>query len=153
MKKVLFSVFVVFPFINLINPQMAPVIQEPMTDSASIEKTALDYVEGFYNNDPVRVAAAVHPELVKRIIYKDAAGNAMIQNMGASSLIFAARMNKKNDPDPTVPFKATVSIYDIFNDNATIKIVTNKFKFIDYAQLAKVDGNWKIVNVLWAFLK
>jgi hypothetical protein len=153
MKKILFSVFVVFPFINLISPQTASVIQEPISDSTSIEKTALDYVEGFYNNDPVRVTAAVHPELIKRIIYKDAAGNAMIQNMGASSLIFAARMNKKNDPDPSVPFKATITIYDIFNDNATIKIVTNKFKFIDYAQLAKVDGNWKIINVLWAMTK
>jgi putative lumazine-binding protein len=90
--------------------------------------------------------------LVKRIIYKDQNGNA-IQDMSASMLEFAARKNKKNDPDPSVPFKADVIIYDIFNDNATIKILTNKFRFIDYAQLAKVDGNWKIINVLWAFTK
>jgi len=128
----------------------APANQNSKADSVAIEKTANNYVEGFFNGDATRVGSAVHPELVKRIIYKDNTGNAMIQNMGASGLIFAAIKHKKADPNPSEPFKATVTIYDIFNETATVKIVTNKFDFIDYAQMAKIGGEWKIVNVLWA---
>ncbi len=128
----------------------APANQNSKADSVAIEKTANNYVEGFFNGDATRVTTAVHPELVKRIIYKDNTGNAMIQDMGASGLVFAAVKHKKADPNPAEPFKATVTIYDIFNETATVKIVTNKFDFIDYAQMAKIAGEWKIINVLWA---
>ncbi len=117
-------------------------------DSTAIKKAAQDYVEGYFNGDAKRIAEAVDPELVKRIVYKDSSGDA-IQDMGATMLMLAASKRKKSDPEPSVPFTATVIIYDIYNDNATIKITTNKFKFIDYAQLAKVNGSWKIINVLW----
>ncbi len=127
-----------------------PANQNLKADSVAIEKTANNYVEGFFNGDATRVSTAVHPELVKRIIYKDNTGNGMIQNMGASGLIFAAVKHKKTDPNPSEPFKATVTIYDIFNEMATVKIATNKFDFIDYAQMAKIGGEWKIINVLWA---
>ena len=152
MKTIFFSLFAAFLLINSGYAQTAPANQDLSADSAAIKKAALDYVGGFFNSDSKSVAQAVDPELVKRIVYKDPSGDG-IQNMGASMLILAAGKNKKNDPDPSVPFKATVTIYDIYNDNATIKIVTNKFKFIDYAQLAKVNGSWKIINVLWALTK
>jgi hypothetical protein len=146
MKTILFSLFGAFLLINSGYAQTVPANQ---TDSTAIKKAAIDYVGGVFNGDSKSVAGAVDPELVKRIVYKDPSGDA-IQNMGASMLILATVKNKKNDPDPSVPFKATVTIYDIYNDIATIKIVSNKFKFIDYAQLAKVNGSWKIINVLWA---
>jgi len=46
---------------------------------------------------------------------------------------------------------ADVTIYDIYNKVATVKVVTNKFRFIDYLHLGKFNGEWKIVNVLWEF--
>ena len=63
-------------------------------------------------------------------------------------LVLGAKRNKK--PEPGAGFKADISIYDIFKNTALAKVETNKFSFIDYAQLAKINGEWKIINVLWA---
>jgi len=37
-------------------------------DNASIKKTALDYIEGWYAGDAARMERALHPELAKRMI-------------------------------------------------------------------------------------
>jgi hypothetical protein len=55
-------------------------------DSAAIRSTALDYVEGWYEGNPQRMARAVHPELVKRIVVSDTATRqSVLENMGPSS--------------------------------------------------------------------
>jgi hypothetical protein len=148
MKIILLSLMAIPFLINSGYAQVVAANKDLSADSAAIKKAALDYVGGYFNGDAKRIGQAVDPELVKRIVYKDSSGDA-IQDMGATMLMLAATKRKKNDPEPSTPFTATVTIYDIYNDNATIKIVTNKFKFIDYAQLAKVNGSWKIINVLW----
>ena len=119
-----------------------------MNDSAAIRQTLLDYVEGFYNADWQRVSKAVHPELVKRIIMQDSSGMSAINTQGATLLILSAKRSKKPEGGPT--FSADIFIYDIYRNVAQAKVVTNKFPFIDYAQLAKINGEWKIINVLWA---
>jgi hypothetical protein len=61
-------------------------------DSAGIRTAALDYAEGWYTGDGDRMARAVHPELVKRILVTDTAtGRAFVQTMGASALVNGAR--------------------------------------------------------------
>jgi putative lumazine-binding protein len=122
------------------------------TDSSAIKEAALNYVEGYYNADWQRVSKAVSPELAKRIIIKDTLGNFMVRNMGASELIFSTKHNKNsNILNPDKPFQGQVIIYDIQGKIATAKVVTNKFKFIDYVHAGKIDGEWKIINVLWDF--
>jgi hypothetical protein len=107
-------------------------------------------LKAFSAADGARVAKAVHPELAKRIVSTDVSGNVGVQYMSASSLIFGAKRNI-NQVKGEGPFKAKVIIYDVAQNIATIKITTNKFPFFDYCQLAKIDGQWKIINVLWAF--
>ena len=138
MKKSIIGVLLLFSLCG--NAQSA--------DSIAIRQTMLDYVEGYFNADWQRVSKAVHPELVKRIMVTDSSGQTAVNNQGASMLILGAKRNKK--PDTSVPFKAEVYIYDIFKNTAVAKIETNKFQFIDYAQLVKIGGEWKILNVLWA---
>jgi hypothetical protein len=121
-------------------------------DSTLIRQASIDYVEGYYTADVQRVERAVSPELVKRIVFTDEKGNSMINNMGASGLIFAAAKNTNpNAPKNDEPFHAEVLIFNITKDMATVMIKTNKFKFVDYAHLAKINGKWKIINVLWQF--
>jgi len=120
-------------------------------DSKLIKQAATNYVQGFYMADRQMIAKALSPELSKKIIIKDSTGDA-VQNMGYSLLVFSAGKNKNtNGLNPNEPFKADVTIYDVGVNIATVKIVTNKFRFIDYAQLARINGEWKIVNVLWEF--
>jgi hypothetical protein len=40
-----------------------------------------------------------------------------------------------------------VRIMDSMDNLASVEVISATL--IDYLQLAKIDGNWKIVNVLW----
>lgn len=44
-----------------------------------------------------------------------------------------------------------ITILDRFNNAAVVKIVSADF--VDYLQEAKINGQWKIVNVLWELKK
>jgi hypothetical protein len=116
-------------------------------DSSDIRATALDYVEGWYAGDGDRMSRAVHPELVKRIVVSDSATRrSVLQNMGASALVNGARRGWGKET-PAERRQKDVTILDIFGNAASVKAVMADW--IDYLQVAKVDGRWVIVNVLW----
>ena len=116
-------------------------------DSSAIRATALDYAEGWYEGNGERMARAVHPELVKRIVVSDTAtGRSVIETMGATALVNGARRGWGKQT-PAQRRQKDVTILDIFGNAATVKAVMADW--IDYLQIAKVDGRWVIVNVLW----
>lgn len=116
-------------------------------DSAAIRAAALDYVEGFYEGDAARMTRALHPELVKRIVSRDTVNKRdWISNMGAGNLIATtARGGGRNTPAERRTKE--VRILDIYNTVASVRATMSGW--IDYMHLAKVDGRWQIVNVLW----
>src|SRR5688572_21748988 len=116
-------------------------------DSSSIRATALDYVEGWYEGNPERMGRALHPEQVKRIVVGDTATKrSVLQNMGASALVNGTRHGWGKET-PKDRRQKEVTILDIFGNAASVKAVMADW--IDYLHVAKVDGRWVIVNVLW----
>lgn len=117
-------------------------------DSAGIRGAALDYAEGWYAGDSTRMARAVHPELVKRIVVEDTVTrHSVIQNMGASALVNGTRRGFGRST-PAAQQKKTVAILDIYDNAAVAKLEMSEW--VDYLQLARIDGRWVILNVLWA---
>ncbi|PKP35340.1 MAG: hypothetical protein CVU00_02740 [Bacteroidetes bacterium HGW-Bacteroidetes-17] len=150
MKKTIYLTMIAMMFYGLaLNAQTKQ-------DSLAIEKACRNYVEGWAVGNIERVAQGVSPELVKRTISRDKDGVNSISNMGASLLINASKMNKDGnkarDFEPDKNFKLDVFIYDITGDYALAKTVNTKYGFFDYCQLAKFNGEWKIINVLWGML-
>lgn len=123
-------------------------------DSMAIRKAALDYVEGFFTADTARLARGLSPDLVKRII-DNRSGKSVLNTVGRADLIGYFKTGyKMPDKNPSEPFKAQIDIYDIASDIAIAKVSTNKMsEFFDYIQVGKMNGEWKIINVLWAFNK
>ncbi len=125
-------------------------------DSTAIEKACRDYVEGWATGDADRVARGVSPELVKRTVGQDKEGVCYTNNMSASLLLIATKGNKEGvrgkDLEPDKPFRLDVHIYDVSGDYALAKTVNTKYGFFDYCELAKFNGEWKIINVLWGWL-
>ena len=116
-------------------------------ESAAIRATALDYVEGWYEGNPERMGRALHPELVKRIVVSDTAtGRSVLQSMGASALVNGTR-HGYGKSTPKERQEKEVRILDIFGNAASAR--ATMADWIDYMQLARVDGRWMIVNVLW----
>lgn len=122
--------------------------QDRTQDSLAIIKTAHNYIDGYYTNDTLRMQSALHPELAKRIITKNASGNEQLGQMGALTLI----LNTKNHPPtPSDKRRQDVFVTDIFRDAATVKIIASGW--VDFLQLHKWHGHWAIVNVLWELEK
>lgn len=115
-------------------------------DRAAIERTALDYIEGWYTQDAARMERALHPQLVKRRLDASGAG-ARIDEMGAPRLIEATRPAPGEQAPPLAGRRREVSILDRFGNAASVKVEADRW--VDYLHLVKVDGEWKILNVLW----
>lgn len=136
-------------YVVLMLPALAVggVMAQSPADSSAIRATAMDYVEGWYQGNAERMARALHPELVKRIVVRDrATGRTMVQGMGASVLVNSTRLGYGKET-PKERQQKEVTVLDIFGNAASVKAVMADW--IDYMQVAKVDGRWVIVNVLW----
>ena len=115
-------------------------------DKAAITQTALDYLEGWYAADGERMERALHPELAKRIMRTNAQGQSRLEQMGAMTLVqYTKRGGGKNTPKDKQ--QKDVTILDVFGNTASVKAVAADW--IDYLHVAKSNGKWVIVNVLW----
>jgi hypothetical protein len=124
-----------------------PAMAQSPADSAAIRATALDYVEGWYQGSAARMTRALHPELVKRIVVSDTTtGKSVLQNMGASALVNSTR-HGYGKSTPRERQQKEVTILDLFENAASVR--ATMADWIDYMHLARVDGRWVIVNVLW----
>jgi hypothetical protein len=142
MKKIILLITPVF----LLNGIALAQTTSPV-ESAAITKTALDYIEGWYAGDAARMERALHPELAKRMISNDPkTGRSQFNHMGAMALVQHTRDGggKKTPPDRQLK---EVTILDRYNNAAVVKVVASDW--IDYLEVAKFNGEWKIINVLW----
>lgn len=118
-------------------------------DSAAIRRAALDYIEGWFTADSVRMRRAVHTQLAKRIAVTDpTAGRTRLSQTSADRLVDEAGRGGGSNI-PTGRRLAEVRILAIDGGMATVRLLSTQL--IDYMHLARVDGEWKIINVLWDF--
>jgi hypothetical protein len=116
-------------------------------ERAAIEKAVRDYLEGWYTGDAARMERALHPELAKRMVGSDPrTGRSFLQPIGASAMInFTAAGAGKLKPGEDAAIE--IAVLDVFRSMATVR--AKSVAFMDYVQLGKLDGEWKVVNVLW----
>ncbi len=115
------------------------------TDSDAIRQAALDYIEGWYAGDAERMERSLHPDLVKRIV-ETRRGRSAIGQMGTAELVdMTAEGGGRSTPAERR--RTDVTILDVFGNTASVRVDADAW--IDYMHLARFDGEWKIVNVLW----
>jgi len=124
----------------------AAVRAQNAADSAGIRAAALDYIEGWYQGNGDRMARALHPELVKRIMYADSAGRQWISTMGTSQLVRGTRAGG-GTRTPAAQQRTDVRILDVFQNVAVARVDAGAW--VDELQLVRWDGRWVILNVLW----
>jgi hypothetical protein len=124
----------------------APLRAQTADDSSGIRAAALDYIEGWYAGNGDRMARALHPELAKRIMNTDSAGNVWIRDMGATELVRGTRSGG-GSRTPAPAQRKDVRILDVFQNAASVRI--DAATWIDYLHLVKWRGQWVILNVLW----
>lgn len=115
-------------------------------DKAAIKQTALDYIEGWYEGNAERMERALHPELAKRIVHTNPEGKSRLDQMSAMSLVLGTRRGFGKQT-PKENQQKDVTILDVYENAASVKIVASDW--IDYLHMARSNGRWVIVNVLW----
>jgi hypothetical protein len=116
-------------------------------DAAAIRQAALDYAESWYEGNAEKMEKALHPDLAKRIVRTDAkSGRSRLDQMSSMGLVLGVRGGHGKSTPKEKQLKE-VTILDRFENVASAKVVMSDW--IDYMHLAKSNGKWVIVNVLW----
>ena len=114
-------------------------------DSAAIKATVANYLEGWFSSDAGRMEKALHPNLAKYTVRKTRDGSAeYLGRMTAEELIVLASRNQD-----WVKGKKTHEMKIVYQDEQIAIVHAVSDGFYDLCNLAKINGEWKIVQVLW----
>jgi hypothetical protein len=126
---------------------LADASAQTAADRDAVRQAALDYVEGLYTADPSRIERSVHRNLTKRGFWRAPQATAYRPE---STMTFDQLMtlttswNKDGTRDTSLK---EIAVLDVLDQIASAKIVANWG--IDYMHLAKYDGRWQIINIVW----
>ena len=113
---------------------------------AGIKQAALDYVDGYYSGDAERLARGIHPSLQKVMVTRISGGREIFNFADRELLLEAVKAGMGKIPEDKRKLKVTV--LSVFNNIASVKI--DSAMFVDFAHIAELNGEWRVVNVLWA---
>ena len=145
MKKTMICVGLALCSLAAALPAAAQTDVDSDADREAVIACVRDYIDGWYEGDAERIANALHPDLMKRTVRsKDGADflspvscAKMIEYTRAGAGKKSALKNQVNE----------VIVLDMMKKTATAKSISHEF--VDYIHLARIDGKWWIVNVLW----
>lgn len=107
-------------------------------------RTALDYLDGWFDGDVDRMRRAVHPSLAKRSPSPDGE----LDELSAAWLVGATaegRGRSRDVPDRSIDVK----VVDVHGDIAAVVVRSAVYR--EYLHLVRDHAGWRIVNVLWAW--
>jgi hypothetical protein len=147
MSTRLLTLALVLATLSAVSPAQEP---KAVDERPLIEQAARDYVEGWYTADAARMERALHPDLMKRYVVDVAPGRQMLRNVTRDNMVEMTRAGggSKTPPDSR---NISVKILEVSGDIAVA--AASSSEFYDYLSLAKSNGRWVIVNVLWRLQK
>ena len=123
--------------------------QEPSADEVAVKAAVTDYVEGLYLVDSNRIKNSVHPSLHKIGYYysEDKGKYGGPYPMSFRQLVDLAATWNADGKHASASSPKEIVLLDVLDKTASAKLTAEWG--IDYFHLAKEDGKWFIMNVLW----
>jgi Putative lumazine-binding len=118
----------------------------PETEKEAAIRAALDYSDGAYSGDAARMERAIHPDLNKLIFYRRSPSMGLMAGYSTWSDLVELTRTAMFIVEPEKRMTET-AVLEITDDVACLRVKTSAW--CDYLQMIKVNGRWKIVNVLW----
>jgi hypothetical protein len=115
-------------------------------DRAGAERAALDYLEGFYEGSTEKLRRGVHPDALK-FGFSMRDGEYHRSPMSFDEMLQYATSVKEFGRFPGADAPKRVELLDVLDQTAVAKVYA--WWGSDYLSMAKYDGEWKIVQVLW----
>lgn len=117
-------------------------------DKKAVREAILHYVEALYEVSPERIDKGVDPSLRKVGFWMSKDGYKKGDMTFDQLKELAGKWNKKGKVGKDSVKEITV--YEVMDKTASAKLVAHWG--MDYFHLAKMDGEWRIVNVMWQSL-
>lgn len=126
-------------------------LAETKANRAAVERAVLDYVEGVYEVKPDLIRRSVHPDLAKfGFARRSAKDDWRVIPMTFDQLVDLAGEWNADGSSIEKDAPKEVVVLDMLDQTAAAKLTAAWG--VDYFHLAKYDGKWKIVHVLWQTL-
>lgn len=118
-----------------------------INEKEAIRRTALDYLEGWYQGDAERIGRSLHPSLVKRALKKDSpTGREYLNYLTREEMVVATEEGGGTHVAIDKQLY-TITILDIYEEVASVR--ADNPDWVDFLHLVKLNGEWVIVNVLY----
>ncbi len=125
-----------------------PTLEASPADLEGVTQAITDYMECWYGVGHEKLPQAIHPTIVKRVFRPNPdTGNSALRQVTASQLVETAKVSAQRDNLPPDQWRNDITIYDVFQNIATAKSVGSFWT--DYLHLAKLDGRWQIMHILF----
>ena len=129
-----------------------PTSQDPATrapsDTDLVRRAGLDYVEALYEVKPEYIERSVHANLVKYGFWRpDAASPYQGSSMTKAQLLELTKTWNKKGAKADAKSVKQVDVLDVMDQTAVVKVTA--VWGVDHMQLAKFDGTWQILHILW----
>ncbi len=121
-------------------------IQSRDLDIKAIHEAVEDYYGGWYEANPERISRSLHANLAKRAIKFDDTGKEYLLHLSKEVMVDATRQGE-GSKTPLEKRHLTITILDRYEEIATVKVASDEY--MEYIHLAKHNGQWLIVNVIY----
>ena len=114
-------------------------------DRAAVQQAALDYIVAIYESRPELIERSVARDLTKHGFMRQKDGSYRRDRMTYEELLSVAKeWNADRKRDVSIK---EVTVGEVLDQTATATV--RAAWGVDHMQLAKIDGAWKIVNIVW----
>jgi hypothetical protein len=99
----------------------------PVGTAREVEHAVFEYLHGWLDRSPARIAHVLHPKAVRRTLV----GGELI------------------DATATPPSEARVLVDVMHVEGANASVVVRSLSYVEYLHLVRTDEGWQIVDALW----
>jgi Putative lumazine-binding len=115
-------------------------------DAAAIRGCLLDYFEGWFDGDAIRMERALHPGLAKHALGQGRNRSDALDVTTKDEMVEATKLGRGRTRD--VPDRAIrIDIASVSGGIASA--IVHSAVYVEYALLARTPSGWRITSTLW----
>lgn len=115
-------------------------------DREQVAAVARDYLESWYSADPERMGRALHVDMVKRYVHALPTGRQVVRSLTRDQMVEMTRAGGGSKVSPGSR-KIAIDVLEVSGDIAVARASSSEY--VEYLSLAKCNGQWMIINILW----
>jgi len=118
-------------------------------ENRTITAVAKNYMDAYYTADPALMQRSLHPDFHKRTL-RTINGQAQISEDNFQSMVKGVALGSGKDI-PRNERVQSIEVLDVYRDAASVKVVTGRW--IDYMYLSKLNGEWRVLDVVLQYTR